>query len=103
MTTARNVRAAYPVLATILLVLFMSARQHLAHADLEIIESNTPDFKIGDVLNDGTRFRLGVGCRVRALRLPPHETVLFEGPKAPEPPIGGTRSGPLPAPCPPGR
>jgi len=70
-----------------------------ARAELQIVESNTPDYPVGKVLPDDTKFELGVGCHVRVLKLPSNETRRIDGPALGQKPVAGTRGKPPPLSC----
>jgi hypothetical protein len=98
-------------LALVIEVLFL-ALPAWAYADLLITKSNAPQYKVGTRLPDATRFELGPGCHVEALRVsssagrgepffmvPSAESLSFDGPPLPKYPIGGGRGRDQPPPC----
>jgi hypothetical protein len=50
-----------------------------AMAELRVIESNVPAYKVGDMLPNNTVFNLNAGDRVQLLVLPSNATKVFEG------------------------
>lgn len=68
-------------------------------ANMLVIQSNTPRYKVGEVLQDDDPVDLlGPGCRITVLKRPPNgrpnETAIIEGSKVYKPPIGGSREVP---------
>lgn len=62
-----------------------------ARAEMRVIDSNSPRYPVDSVVQDIDEAALGKNCYVRALKLPANQTILFEGPKSPRLPVGGTR------------
>ena len=69
----------------------------LSTAEMRVIQSNSPRYKVGQELPDDDPLDLlGPGCRITVLKLRSNkteysETVVVEGDKVPYPPIGGAR------------
>jgi hypothetical protein len=50
-----------------------------AMADMQVIESNAPDYKVGLTVPNNAMFELKAGERVRVLIVPSNQTRVFEG------------------------
>jgi hypothetical protein len=78
----------WPSLLLIISVAGLLLFKSRAEAGMRVIQSNSPQYPVGTVLEDAPR--LGVGCYVRILT-PAGETELIEGQKRRELPGGVTR------------
>jgi hypothetical protein len=72
-----------------------------ASAEMQILESNVPEFRIGSRMTAAGDIVLPAGGRVKVLLLRSNETRVFMGPSAAQPvlrniPFGGTRGIPAP-------
>lgn len=70
-----------------------------ALADMQVLESNVPEFNVGSRMSDANELKLPPGGRVKVLVLPSNETKIFTGPNASQPnlrdvPFGATRGAP---------
>jgi hypothetical protein len=86
----RRIRNWSPLAAAISICVHLSQP---AHADLLILESNAPEYKVGTIIK-GDKIdepHLCDGCYVRVLELSRNKTLLFQGQQLPKPPYGGTR------------
>jgi hypothetical protein len=64
-----------------------------AMAEMQVIESNAPDYKVGQTVPNTQVFELKAGQRVRVLILPAKQTRVFEGKGSHSlEPRGGARS-----------
>ena len=54
-----------------------------AGAEVQILESNVPEFKVGAQVRDLDAIQLPPGARVRVLILPTRETRIMRGPEIP--------------------
>lgn len=95
-----NVRSGSHLKVRLLFLVGAVALISVAHAEMRVIESNTPRYPVNAIVQDVDKGTLGRNCYVRVLKLPANETILFEGPKSPRLPVGGTR-GIRPEPPPP--
>jgi len=74
-------------------VLFAIALASPAVAEMQVIESNAPAYKVGQTLANNQVFELKAGERVRVLVLPGNQTRVFEGTGSHSlEPRGGARS-----------
>jgi len=74
--------------------LFVVGAASAAMADMQVIESNAPAYKVGVTVPNTAVFKLNAGERVQVLILPSKQTRVFEGKgehSLPEP-RGGSRS-----------
>jgi hypothetical protein len=63
-----------------------------AAAEMQVIESNSPQYKVGMTLPDDAKLDLGTGERVKVLLLPSMQTKVFAGKSGPQPGVtGGAR------------
>lgn len=66
-------------------------------AEMQILESNVPDFRVGERIPDIEQLPLPAGGRVKVLVYPANETKVFRGAAERNPkdiPFGGTRRAP---------
>ena len=86
-----NVRPRSALRLGSLVLLAACAFASAARAEMRVIESNTPKYPVDSIVQNIDQTTLGQNCYVRALKFPANQTILFEGPKAPRLPVGGTR------------
>jgi hypothetical protein len=85
-------------LATIAACLMLPAAITSGRAEMQILDSNVAQFRVGSRIADADDLKLPTDGYVKVLLLPANETRIFKGParrSAKDAPFGGTR-GPAP-------
>lgn len=90
------IRARNGARAAVIVFIIALMTPSVALAEMQVLESNVPEFQAGSRLPDNTKLNLPAGGRVKVLLLPSNETKVFTGPNSTTPsiPLGGTRSAP---------